>query len=162
MSKQSRKLKGVAGRQRHGLQTPRATGAGQPRPEQRRRFPKLVLILLVIAVTTGVAFAAFEFLLPGRVPPELVRQWRVVGGPMDGTIFEFQRNGGMIGRKSLGDNEGLIEGKALVTDKTLRTTTINPFTRKAETGTQTIVTLTETEFVTEDQKGTRVTMVRAR
>jgi uncharacterized protein (TIGR03066 family) len=104
----------------------------------------------------------FAYLLPGRIPPQLVGQWRVVGGPMDGTIFEFQGNGTMIGRKSLGDKEGLIEGTAEATGQTLRTTTTNPFTRKAETGTQTIVTLTENEFVTDDHRGTRVTMIRVR
>jgi uncharacterized protein (TIGR03066 family) len=79
---------------------------------------------------------------------------------MDGTVFEFQRNGAMIGRKTMGDKEGRIKGTAEVTDKTLLTTTTNPFTGRAETGTQTIITLNETEFVTEDRKGARVTMRR--
>ena len=79
---------------------------------------------------------------------------------MDGTIFEFQKNGTMIGRKTLGDKEGIIEGIAEATGQTLRTTTTNPFTRRAETGTQTIVTLTGTEFVTEDANGTTVKMAR--
>jgi uncharacterized protein (TIGR03066 family) len=114
----------------------------------------------VIALAAGGSFAVFEFVLPPRIPRELVGQWRVDGGPMDGTVFEFQRNGTMIGRKTEGDKEGRIEGTALVSDKTLRTTTTNPFTGKAETGTQTIVTLTTTDFVTTDQKGKRVTMRR--
>jgi hypothetical protein len=58
--------------------------------------------------------------------------------------------------------EYAIEGTADVTDKTIRTTSTNPFTGKEETGTQTIVTLTESEFVTEDKNGTRITMHRIR
>jgi uncharacterized protein (TIGR03066 family) len=110
----------------------------------------------------GVSFTLFEFLLPGRVPAELVGQWRVVGGPMDGMTMEFQRDGTMIGRATINGKEGLLEGTALVTGNTLRTTTTNFYTGKAEIGRQTIVSLTETEFVTEDSKGTRITMVRAR
>jgi uncharacterized protein (TIGR03066 family) len=123
-------------------------------------LPKWAAILLVIALAAGGSFAVFEFLLPSRIPRELVGRWRVDGGQMNGTIFEFQRNGTMIGRKTQGDKEGRIEGTAIVTDKTLRTTTTNPFTGKAETGAQTIITLTAKEFVTEDQKGARVTMRR--
>jgi hypothetical protein len=66
----------------------------------------------------------------------------------------------MIGKARMNGKEGLIEGMAEVDGKTLRTTTTNPFTGRKDTGTQTIVTLTETEFVTEDQKGTRITMKR--
>jgi uncharacterized protein (TIGR03066 family) len=131
-------------------------------PQRLLGLPRWAVILLTVAIVAGVSFATFELLLPGRIPPQLVGQWRVVGGPMDGTIFEFQSNGTMIGRKSLGDKEGLIEGTAEATGETLRTTTTNPFTRKAETGTQTIVTLTENEFVTDDHRGTRVTMIRVR
>lgn len=68
----------------------------------------------------------------------------------------------MIGKAMINGKEGLIEGSAHVSGNTLRTTPTNPFTRKEETGTQTIVTLTETEFVTEDQRGTRISMVRDR
>jgi uncharacterized protein (TIGR03066 family) len=125
-------------------------------------LPKWLIIVVCIALVAGASFAAFEFLLPGRVPPELVGRWRVVGGPTDGMTMEFHRDGTMIGRATINGKEGVLEGTAEVTDKTLRTTTTNPFTNKAETGTQTILTLTETEFVTEDQKGTRITMVRVR
>jgi uncharacterized protein (TIGR03066 family) len=130
-----------------------------------RRFlglPKWIVILVAIALVAGASFAAFELLLPGRIPPEVVGQWRVVGGPTDGMTLDFRRDGTMIGKATIDGKEGIIEGTALVTGNTLRTTTTNPYTRKAETGIQTIVTLTQTEFVTEDQKGKRISMVRAR
>jgi hypothetical protein len=54
--------------------------------------------------------------------------------------------------------DGIIEGTAEVAGTALRTTTTNPFTKRAETGTQT--TLTGTEFVTEDAAGAKVKMKR--
>ena len=139
---------------------------GQPsspcnqQPRAGWRLPKWLVGLVCIALVAGVSFVAFELLLPGKIPPELVGEWRVVGGQMDGTIFEFQRNGAMTGRLTKDGNDRLIEGTAEVGGNTLRTTTTNPFTKRPETGTQTIVTLTENEFVTEDAKGTRIRMVR--
>jgi uncharacterized protein (TIGR03066 family) len=145
----------------HG-QTATPTPAVSQPPRGGLRLPKWLLFVGCIALVAGVTFVVFEFVLPGRVPPELAGKWRVVGGPMDGTVFEFQRNGTMIGRRPMGDREGRIEGTAEVIDQTLRTTTTNPYTGRTETGTQIIVTLTETEFVTEDARGTRVTMTRVR
>jgi uncharacterized protein (TIGR03066 family) len=131
---------------------------------QRRSFrmPRWVIILTVVALVAGGSFAAFEFLLPGRIPPELVGHWRVVGGPMDGTIMEFRRSGTMIGKATIDGKDGIIEGTAEVVGNTLRTMTINPFSGRAETGTQTIVTLSESEFVTEDSNGSKVRMTRLR
>jgi uncharacterized protein (TIGR03066 family) len=135
-----------------------------PQPAGGTTVPwrKLVLMAAAVAVVAAASFAAFAFVLPGKVPRELVGRWRVVGGEMDGTVFEFQHNGTMTGRKSQGVQEWLIEGTAEVTGDTLRTTTTRPNSRKAETGTQTIITLTDTEFVTEDASGARVTMTRVR
>src|SRR5262245_8286611 len=153
------KIKSPNSKQR---QLGQSSSPGNQQPRAGWRLPKWLVGLVCIALVAGVSFVAFELLLPGKIPPELVGEWRVVGGQMDGTIFEFQRNGAMIGRKSLGDKEGLIEGTAEVTGKSLRTTTTNPFTKRPDTGIQTIVTLTETEFVTEDKNGTRITMTRVR
>jgi uncharacterized protein (TIGR03066 family) len=139
-----------------------AARGGEALPRRGRWLSKAAVILLAIAVTAAAAFAVFEFVLPGRIPPELVGQWRVVGGDMDGTTFEFQRNGTMIARGTVSGKEGRLEGKAEVTGKLLRTTTVNPLTGREETGTQTIITLTETEFVTDDTRGKRTTMKRVR
>jgi uncharacterized protein (TIGR03066 family) len=123
-------------------------------------LPRWLLVALCIAVVAGVSFAVFELVLPGRIPPELVGRWRVVGGPTDGMTLEFRRNGTMLGKATIDGKDGVIEGTAEVTDNTLRTTTTNPFTGKGETGRQTIVTLTETDLVTEDARGNQVKMVR--
>src|SRR2546430_87751 len=108
-----------------------ASGATQA-PRRLLGLPRWAVILLIVGLVAGTSFAAFELLLPGRIPAQLVGQWRVVGGQMDGTIFEFQKNGTMIGRKTLGDKEGFIEGTAEAAGQALHTTTTNPFTRKAE------------------------------
>jgi uncharacterized protein (TIGR03066 family) len=123
--------------------------------------PKWALVLLVIAVAAGATFALFEFVLIARLPAELVGRWHVSEGEMAGATLEFRRNGTMTVRMTVAGKDYLMEGTATVSGKTLRTTAENPLTGKAETGAQTIVTLTETELVTQDGKGTRVTMRRS-
>jgi uncharacterized protein (TIGR03066 family) len=74
--------------------------------------------------------------------------------------LEFRRNGSMIGKAIVNGQLNVMEGMAEVNGNTLRTTTTNPYTGKSETGTQTILKLTETELVTQDDKGTKITMKR--
>jgi uncharacterized protein (TIGR03066 family) len=140
---------------------PAAGSDGQPGPRSSGLLGRCALILLIVGLTAGAAFAVFLLVLPGRIPTELVGRWSVVEGDLRGATFEFHRDGTMIGRFRTGGKEGLIEGQAEVIDRTLHTTTRNPFTGNAETGRQTILRLTETEFVTEDSKGVRVTMRRS-
>ncbi len=104
----------------------------------------------------------FAWVLPGPIPQELVGEWRVAGGPLNGMTLEFKRNGTMTGRTTVDGQERVLEGSAAVEGNVLRTTTVNPGTGRAETGTQTIVTLTETDLVTEDARGSRVAMKRVR
>jgi uncharacterized protein (TIGR03066 family) len=123
---------------------------------------KVILLIVAVALVCAASFAVFEFILPGKIPPELVGEWRVVDGGPTGMTLEFKRNGTMTGRAVIDGKENVMEGEAEVTGNTLRTTTTNPFTGRSETGTQTIVTLTETELVTQDAKGTKITMKRVR
>jgi uncharacterized protein (TIGR03066 family) len=138
--------------------------ATSPGVSPRRLFglPKWLVILLVVGVVAGVSFAAFELLLPARIPPELVGEWRVVEGPLKGMTLEFKRNGAMTGRAVIDGKAGEMDGTAEVDGDILRTTTKNPLSGKRETGSQHIVTLTDTDFVTQDDKGTRVVMRRTR
>lgn len=129
-------------------------------PTSPRRFPKWAVAGLLVLLGGGATFALFEFVILARLPPELVGKWRAVGGPFDGLTLEFKRNGTMIGEIIKEGKENRLEGKAEVVGKTLRTTTVNPLTEQAESGTQTIVRLTETELVTEDKNGVRITMKR--
>jgi uncharacterized protein (TIGR03066 family) len=121
---------------------------------------KVGVALALVAVAAGGTFALFEFVLLPKVPAEMVGRWQVVGGTMNGAVMEFHRDGTMIGRHFVDGKEAVLEGSVVVRGKTLHTTTVNPFTNRAETGIQTIVTLTETEMITEEKSGTRVTMKR--
>jgi uncharacterized protein (TIGR03066 family) len=137
-----------------------AKPAGNSSVSVRGRVPRWGIALLVVVLTAAGTFALFEYVLVSKVPPELVGRWRVVGGQMDGFVMEFTRQGAMTGRKTATDEEPIIEGRARVSGKTLSTTTLNPYTGKEDTGTQAIVSLTATEFVTEDAKGMRISMQR--
>jgi uncharacterized protein (TIGR03066 family) len=119
-------------------------------------------VFLVVALAGAGTYALLEYVILSKVPPELVGRWRVVSGQMNGATFEFRRNGTMIGSMFADGKENLLEGKARSDGKILRTTTTNPYTGKAETGTQTIVTLTQTQLITQDSNGTTVTMERIR
>src|SRR5262245_58374796 len=110
---------------------------------------KWLFALIVIALVAGGAFVVFPMVLPGKIPAELVGEWHVVEGPLSGMTLAFRRDGTMTGKAIVDGTERELEGTAEVTGNTLRTTTKNPFTNKSETGTQTIITLTETELVTE-------------
>jgi uncharacterized protein (TIGR03066 family) len=123
---------------------------------------KRLLLVVAVAVVFAASFAVFEFVLPGKIPPEIVGEWRVVGGDWSGMTLEFKRNGSMTGKVFANGKDNVIEGEAEVDGKTLRTTTTNPYTGKSETGTQTIITLTPTELVTQDAKGATITMQRVR
>ena len=68
--------------------------------------------------------------------------------------------GSKIGTMTVNAKDNVLEGTEQSDGKTLHTTTTNPLTGKAEPGTQTIVTLSETEFITEDARGMRITMRR--
>ena len=162
MKPKPQKSRAVARTRRHRDGTAQTGGGGKPPAPRARWLPKWAAVLLVVALVAGGAFAVFEFILPSRIPRELVGEWRVVGGELSGATFEFRRDGSMTSTFRTGDKEFAMDGKAEVTGKTLRTATNNPFTGRAESGTQTIVTLTETEFVTEDGKGARITMKRVR
>jgi uncharacterized protein (TIGR03066 family) len=159
MKSRERKLKHAPNRL-HGMPGKAGRGTTAPRSDRTRR--KWVLVIAIIAIAFVASFAVFEFVLPGKLPSELVGEWRVVGGPMNGMTLQFKRNGTMIGKATVQGKDSEMEGQAEVAGNTLRTTTTNPFTGRPETGTQTIITLTETEFVTEDPKGTRITMQRIR
>jgi uncharacterized protein (TIGR03066 family) len=145
---------------RKAKQTP-SPQAKPPKPSDGNAGTRRKWIIMVAAavVVAAALFAVFEFLLPDRIPPELVGRWQVVEGDWAGMTLEFKRNGAMTGRP-LGAQDRLVEGHASVEGKLLWTTTTNPFTGREETGTQKILTLTGTELVTEDSKGTRITMKR--
>src|SRR5262245_61670023 len=125
-------------RKRHSHGTKPRPHVRAVRSPARRWLPRVALVVLVIAVVAGASYALFDYVLPSRVPPELVCTWRVVEGDMRGATMEFRRNVTMLGKFVQDGKEGIIEGTAEVEGNTLRTTTVNPYTRRPETGTQTI------------------------
>jgi uncharacterized protein (TIGR03066 family) len=125
-----------------------------------RWLRRCVVVLLVVGVIAGASYALFDHVLPSRLPREMLGTWRVVDGKMRGATLEFRRDGTMFGKFEQDDNT--IEATVEVDGKTLRTTTTNPYTKRSDTWAQTIVTLTRTEFVTEEPKGTRIRMERVR
>src|SRR5262245_33243767 len=95
---------------------------------------KWIVLGVAAAVVFASSFAVFEFVLPGRIPQELVGEWRVVGGDLSGMTLEFKRSGAMKGRAVVNGIEREMEGTAELTGKSLSTTTTNPFTNRRETG----------------------------
>src|SRR5262249_3830769 len=98
MKSKTQKSRGDARTRRHRDGKAPTGGGDKPPVPRAHRLAKWAAVLVVVALVAGGAFAVFEFVLPGRIPAELVGRWRVVGGQMDGTVFDFQRNGTMIGR----------------------------------------------------------------
>ena len=141
---------------------PRPAAPGNPPPRGGRRLFRWAVVLMAIALAAGTSYALFDYVLPSRLPAELLGTWRVVEGDMRGATLEFRRDGTMLGTFIQGDKEGTIEATVEVEGKTLRTTTVNPFTKRPETGAQTIIALTDTEFVTEEPRGSRIRMERVR
>src|SRR5262245_22149569 len=116
MSHRTRKERAAANQQhREGPTQP--PGGDSPAPGRGRWLWTAGLVLLTIAAAAGFSAVLFEFILPGRLPPEVVGRWRVVGGEMDGTVMEFQRNGAMVGKRVVEGKEGRIEGTADVDGK---------------------------------------------
>ena len=127
-----------------------------------RRSWRWLIVLLVLVVVAGSTFALFEFVLIARVPSELVGRWQVIDGPFRSMTMEFQRDGTMTGRAAINGEERELEGSASLRGNKLTTTTTNPFTGKRDSATQTVLSLTDTEFVTVDENGTRIVMRRVK
>jgi uncharacterized protein (TIGR03066 family) len=160
MSSRANRSKTINAQHSRKDHTAPTAGAAKRPAGSRRWLPTWAVVLLAVALAGAGTYALLEYVILSKVPPELVGRWRVVGGQMSGATFEFRRNGTMIGRMIVDGKENLLEGKARSDGKILRTTTTNPYTGKAETGTQTIVTLTQTQLITQDSNGTTVTMER--
>lgn len=126
----------------------------------RSRVPRWLVPLLTVVGAAAVGYLATQQFLPHPVPRALVGKWLAVGGDMDGATLEFQRNGAMIGTVNMKGKEGKISAQVQVEGRSLRITTINPFTKMPETDTQTIRTLEEDRLVLEDHKGTVLKLER--
>lgn len=95
------------------------------------------------------------------LPRDLIGKWVVVGGPQDGATFDFQHDGVMTGKVNLMGKEGIINARTRVEGDKLYSTTKNPLTGKDDTSVLIIHTLTPSELVVEEERGTRIKMQRA-
>jgi len=119
------------------------------------------VLVAVVLLSGGGAWAFAEFVLWNKLPSELVGKWVVEGGEQDGATFDFTRSGNMVGRINVKGNEHFILAKVDVEEKRLLATTENPNTGARETRTQTIVRLTRTQLILRDERGNDLRMVRA-
>ena len=112
-------------------------------------------------LAAGGTWAAFEFFVWSRIPPELAGKWVVHGGPQDGATFDFSRNGTLEAHLNNRGTEHVLLGKVAVEDKKLSITTQNPQTKQDETRSCVIKELTEQTFIVEFEQGEVFKMVRA-
>jgi uncharacterized protein (TIGR03066 family) len=141
-----------------------ATKHPQPRggdAVRRPSWPRWAVAALCLLLAGGGTWAAMEFVVWSKLPPELVGKWVVQGGPQDGATFDFYRTGGMSARLNNNGSEVRLDARAAVQGKRLLTTTQNPRTRQDETRTCTIRELTPSTLVLETEQGEVFRMVRA-
>jgi hypothetical protein len=142
------------------------------KPQQIRQPAKgspwrwVLLILLVVAAFGGtwaaVEWVAIEYLIPSKIPQELVGKWVVQGGSQDGATFDFSRRGTL---EAMLNNQGagyVLKAGVAVEGKSLLITTQNPHTKQGETRTANIRELTAYSLIVEFEKNEVFIMVRAR
>jgi uncharacterized protein (TIGR03066 family) len=98
-------------------------------------------------------WAFFEFVVWKRLPAELVGTWEVQGGPQDGAIFDFRRNGSMVAKVNDRGMVGTTYATIRVEENKLFSTSKHSMTGEEKTSVMVIRTLTADEFVVEDAQG---------
>src|SRR5262245_51178146 len=120
-------------------------------PSRSSRFRGLLLGLTVIVVAAGV-WALFEFVIWNTLPAELVGAWEVQGGPQDGAVFDFHRNGSLVAKVNDGGMVGTTYATIRVEGNKLYSTSKRPSTGEETTSVMLIHTLTADDFVVEDSQ----------
>jgi uncharacterized protein (TIGR03066 family) len=135
--------------------TGQMTGADKASRETRRRWPPIQTWLFVGAlflVSAGVAYFTVAWFLRPTLPDEIVGDWRIEGGEMNGTRVSFARDGTFT---TFVLNDGKeVEVKATVRKQgdTLCYTMTLPNTGQKVTRTQTIKSLTERQMIVEENR----------
>jgi uncharacterized protein (TIGR03066 family) len=122
--------------------------AQTPRRSMRRWLAAGALFL----IAGGAAYLATSWLLRTTLPDDIVGEWRIEGGEMNGSRVSYARDGTF---KTLVTVEGKeVEVKATVQKDgdTLRYTIVFPDTGKVMTRTQTIKSLTASEIIVEENR----------
>jgi len=158
MSRFSFDSKKTAERLRRGEARPGASVASK---SARPWFPHWATALLCMAVATTATFVLFDHFILSKVPRVMLGKWVVTEGEMEGATIEFFRNGTMLAKMDVNGKEGIINAKVRADENTVWSTTTNPMSGREQTDAQTIISLTDTQFVLEDKKGTVMKMERA-
>jgi uncharacterized protein (TIGR03066 family) len=163
MSRFSFSSKKTAERLRRG-EARAAADAGDSRSTQstapRSRLLHWTAALLCMAIAATATFLVFENFVLSKVPRAMLGKWVVTEGEMEGATLEFFRDGTMLAKVDVNGKEGVINAKVRADDNTVWSTTTSLMTGREVTDTQTIISLTDTEFVLEDKKGTLIKMER--
>jgi uncharacterized protein (TIGR03066 family) len=124
-------------------------------------LPRWGLIALCVLLTSGVTWAACEFVILSKLPSELVGKWVVVGGQQDGATFDFSRRGTMVARLNNNGREALVKATVTVEGDILCVTTPHPQTNVEDTRKIKILELTDRKLTLQDEKGEVWKMDRA-
>lgn len=130
----------------------------------RFSWPRWGILGLCVVLAAAGTWAVFEFIVWNKLPGDLVGRWVVVEGPQEGSIFDFHRNGTLVGKVQEGEWTGPLQATLRLEGKKIHSTTRQPRTGQKDTFVefvQTIRTLTEKELVLEDERGPVVKMARA-
>ena len=116
----------------------------------------------VLLLAAGGTWAFFEFVVWNRLPAELVGKWAVVQGPQEyqEAVFEFHRNGRMIGHVNDKEMVGIIKAEVRVEGDKIYSTTRHSQTGREHVSVQTIKSLTSQELVVVDDRGQVIKMAR--
>lgn len=124
-----------------------------PGPGSSRTWLRTASLGLVLLLVAGGTWALMEFVVWNKLPPELVGTWEVVGGPQDGAIFDFRRNGSLVAKVNDRGMVGTTYATVRIEDNKIYSTSNHPTTGYESTSVMVIQKLTAEEFVVEDSQG---------
>ncbi len=133
------------------------------RPAPRRGPPRRGLLTLTAAMllAAGGTWALFEYVIWNTTPAALVGTWVVVR-PVDqaGSVFEFHRNGRLIGHIDPDGNHQILDARIRVEDNKIYATTRSRTTGEELTRVLAIQKLTGKRLVLKDEPGKVIVMER--
>ena len=141
---------------------PSATPQALPKPAAKRSMRTWVVLGLILLLSGVVSWAFMEYVVWNRLPGDLVGKWEVTSGPpeLQEAVFDFYRNGKMVGHLNDQGNLRIMIGEVNVEDNKFYVTTRRPSTGETHVNTQTIRSLTHNQFTLVDEKGRTTQMVR--
>jgi hypothetical protein len=139
----------------------RARGFVRTQPGKRRSWRWAMVAACLVLAGVG-TWAVLENFVWTKIPPALVGQWEVTGGPMSGGTFSFSRNGSLAIQGIDQGSTYAINSRTVVVGKTLLMTSQDPNSGQEQTRKCTIQELTVTSLVLELEGGQVLRLVRKR